>query len=96
MPVVDLGPDTGGPEVLSVIMRKHFLQSGPRSTEFGKGDNKLWKIKINAGLLLLSGLWFGVILTNGKIRSLWRSDKLKNVQKFKWNGHPAADYSSGS
>ena len=56
MPVVDLGPDLGSPEVLSVIMRKQFPQSGPRSTEFGKGDTKLWKIKFNAGLLLLSGL----------------------------------------
>ena len=68
MPVVDLGPDAGRSEVLSVIMRKQFPQSGPRSTEFGKGDTKLWKITFDAGLLLLSGLYFSCILTNGKNR----------------------------
>jgi hypothetical protein len=56
MPVVDLGPDAGRPEELSVIMRKQFPQSGLRSTEFGKGNTKFWKITFNAGLLLLSGL----------------------------------------
>ena len=41
MPVVDWGPDAEGPDVFGVIMRKQFPQSGPRSTEFGKGDTKV-------------------------------------------------------
>ena len=65
MPVVDLEPEAEESLVFGVIMRKQFLQSGPRSTEFGKGDNKLQKIMLNAGLLLLSGLRFSRILING-------------------------------
>ena len=56
MPVVELEPEALGPEVFGVIMRKQFPQSKPRSTEFGKGNAKLQKIMLNAGLLLLSGL----------------------------------------
>ena len=68
MPVVDLEPDAGRLEVLGAIMRKQFLQSGPRSTEFGMGDNKFWKITLNAVLLLLTGLSLGCILVNGTNR----------------------------
>ena len=62
MPVVDLEPEAGEPEVFGMIIRKQFPQSGPRSTEFGEGGSKLRKIMLNAGLLLLSRLWFDCIL----------------------------------
>ena len=56
MPVVDLELQAGESLVFGVIMRKQFLQSGLRSTEFRKSDSKLRKIMLNGGLVLLSGL----------------------------------------